>query len=262
MSKTVLITGATSGIGKATAKLFAQQGYRLILTGRRKSRLIELKSELESHGGKDITTMCFDVRSRDACEDAVASLILKNRTIDILVNNAGLAKGFDPIHEGDWSHWDQMIDTNIKGLLHMTKLLSGIMVKQHHGHIINVCSTAGKEVYPNGSVYCATKHAVDALTKAIRIDLYKFGIRVSQVAPGHVEETEFARVRFDGDMEKARIYDDFNPLRSQDVADAIFFIATRPAHVNIQDVLLMGTQQANSTNVDRTGRKYDFDSNL
>ena len=257
MPKTVLITGATSGIGLATARVFASHKYRLIVTGRRAEKLSDLKKELSESFACQILTLCFDVRDRSACEKTLASLDSNWRSIDILINNAGLAKGLDPIHEGRWSHWEQMIDTNIKGLLHMTKLVSKGMVERGNGHIINLCSTAGKEVYPKGGVYCATKHAVDALTRAIRLDLYKHGIRVSQVAPAHVEETEFAKVRFDGDSEKARIYQDFNPLTSKDVAEAIYFIASRPAHVNVEDILLMGTQQANSTNIDRSGRKYD-----
>jgi|SRR5690606_23219801 len=177
--------------------------------------------------------------------------------VDILINNAGLAKGLSPVHEGDLAHWEQMIDTNVKGLLYVTRLISPGMVIRRSGHIINICSTAGKEVHPNGNVYCATKFAVEALTRSMRADLYTHGIRVSQVSPGHVEETEFARVRFDGNAEKANIYRDFNPLTSRDVAEAIYFIASRPPHVNIQDILMMGTQQAGSTMIDRTGRWFD-----
>ena len=257
MPKTVLITGATSGIGLATAREFASHNYRLILTGRRAERLNSLKDELARSFSCEIKILCFDVRDRSSCEKTLGALDNEWSSIDILINNAGLAKGLDPIHEGKWTHWEQMIDTNIKGLLHMTKLVAKGMVSRGTGHIINLCSTAGKEVYPKGGVYCATKHAVDALTKAIRLDLYKYGIRVSQVAPAHVEETEFAKVRFDGDSERAKIYEDFNPLTSKDVAEAIYFIASRPPHVNVEDILLMGTQQANSTNIDRTGRKYD-----
>jgi NADP-dependent 3-hydroxy acid dehydrogenase YdfG len=258
MMNTVMITGATSGIGKASAHVFAEKGTpKLILTGRRRERLVELASDLESRFSVDILVMVFDVRSYEECEEAVSSIPEDFKQIDLLINNAGLAKGLAPIHEGDLDHWNTMIDTNVKGLLHMSRLISKEMVKHQSGHIINVASTAGKEAYPNGNVYCASKHAVDALTKAMRLDLYKHGIRVGQVAPGHVEETEFAEVRFDGDKERAKIYEDFNPLKSRDVAETIYFIASRPAHVNIQDVLLMGTQQANSTNVDRSGRKYD-----
>lgn len=254
MNKCVLITGATSGIGLATAREFAMHGYDLILTARRENRLVELKKELTSAFPVDITTLCFDIRNQAECEAAMSTV---KRPIDILINNAGLARGLDFIHEGNLDHWEQMIDTNLKGLLYMTRLVSPGMVSRKSGHIINLCSTAGKEIYPKGNVYCATKFAVEALTKAIRADLYMHGIRVSQVSPGHVESTEFARVRFDWDEQKASIYDDFNPLTSKDVAEAIYFIASRPPHVNVQDILMMGTQQAGSTMVDRSGRKYD-----
>jgi len=250
----VLITGATSGIGKATALTFAREGFKLILTGRRSEKLAALQTELESNYQTEVYTLLFDVRAREACEQAVASIPQEWRDIDILINNAGLAKGLSTVDEGDFEHWDNMIDTNIKGLLYMTRLISPGMVARRKGHIINVCSTAGKEVYPKGNVYCATKHAVDALTKAMRIDLHDKGLKVSQVSPGHVEETEFALVRFDGDIEKAKIYNDFQPLKSSDVAEAIYFMASRPPHVNVQDILLMGTQQANSLFIDRSGR--------
>ncbi len=254
MKKCALITGATSGIGLATAREFAMHGYDLILTARREDRLAEIKRELSSAFPVDITTLCFDIRNQAECAAAMSSV---QRSIDILINNAGLARGLDFIHEGNLEHWEQMIDTNIKGLLYMTRLVSPGMVERKSGHIINLCSTAGKEIYPKGNVYCATKFAVEALTRAIRADLYMHGIRVSQVAPGHVESTEFARVRFDWDEKKASIYEDFNPLTSKDVAEAIYFIASRPAHVNVQDILMMGTQQAGSMMVDRSGRKYD-----
>lgn len=252
MNKCVLITGATSGIGLATAREFAAHGYDLILTARREERLDLIKEELMAKYELEVTTLAFDIRHQAECAEAFSTI---NRPIDILINNAGLAKGLDFIHEGNLEHWEQMIDTNVKGLLYMTRLISPGMVARKSGHIINICSTAGKEVYPKGNVYCATKFAVEALTKAIRADLYTHGIRVSQVSPGHVEETEFASVRFDGDQEKAAIYKDFTPLTSKDVAEAIYFIASRPSHVNVQDILMMGTQQAGSMLVDRTGRK-------
>ena len=255
MKKCVLITGATSGIGLATAREFAIHGYDLILTARREDRLKEVSDELSLNATIEVQTLCFDIRDQKACATAMASI---TKPIDVLVNNAGLARGLDFIHEGDLTHWEEMIDTNLKGLLYMTRLISPGMVERKSGHIINLCSTAGKEVYPKGNVYCATKFAVEALTKAIRADLYTHGIRVSQVSPGHVEETEFARVRFDWDTEKASIYKDFNPLTSKDVAEAIYFIASRPPHVNVQDILMMGTQQAGSMMVDRSGRKYDL----
>lgn len=254
MTKCALITGATSGIGLATAREFASHGIDLILTARRAERLQSLKTELESTYNVKVMTLAFDIRNQKECHDAVAKI---NQPVDILINNAGLARGLSSIHEGDLEHWEQMIDTNIKGLLYMTRLISPGMVERKSGHIINLGSTAGKEVYPKGNVYCATKFAVEALTKAIRTDLYAYGIRVSQVSPAHVEETEFARVRFDWDQEKAKIYNDFNPLTAKDVAEAIYFMASRPPHVNVQDILMMGTQQAGSTMIDKSGRRYD-----
>lgn len=250
----VLITGATSGIGKATAEVFAREGHDLILTARRSERLKALGDYLETMHQIKVTTLSFDVRDKDACKAALESLPNQWKDIDILINNAGLAKGFSTIDEGEYEHWETMIDTNIKGLLYMTRLISPGMVARKQGHIINIGSIAGKEVYPKGNVYCASKFAVDALTKAMRLDLHTHGIRVSQVSPGHVEETEFALVRFDGDEDKSKIYNDFNPLRSIDVAETIYFMASRPAHVNIQDILLMGTQQASATVIDRSGR--------
>ena len=257
--KNIWITGASSGIGRATAEVFAKTGqYRLILSARRTIRLEAMKNDLETNYDCEVITSPLDVRVKEACQTAFDQLPSKCKPVDILINNAGLAKGLAPIHKGDYAHWETMIDTNIKGLLYMSKIVSAHMVEeQHPGMIINTASTAGKEVYPNGNVYCATKHAVDALTRAMRLDLYKEGIRVGQVAPAHVEETEFARVRFGGDREKAKIYSDFNPLQAQDVAEAIYFIASRPPHVNVQDILLMGTQQADSTHIDRSGRKFD-----
>lgn len=254
---TVLITGATSGIGKATAYEFAAKNYRLILTGRRADRLESIQLDIQNQYQIPVETLVFDVRIYEEVQQALSSLDESWKPIDILVNNAGLARGLAKIYDGDIEHWDTMIDTNIKGVLHMSKIISKDMVKRGQGHIINVCSTAGKEVYQKGNVYCATKFAVDALTKAMRLDLYQDGIRVSQVSPAHVEETEFALVRFDQDADKAKIYEDFNPLTSRDVAETIYFIASRPAHVNIQDILVMGTQQAGSSHLDRSGRKYD-----
>jgi NADP-dependent 3-hydroxy acid dehydrogenase YdfG len=253
--KNVIVTGATSGIGKQTAIIFAKHGYNVAITGRRKDKLKELKNYLTDKYGVEIMDLCFDIRNFEAVKKAITGLKKSWKKIDVLVNNAGLAKGLHPIHEGRLEDWETMIDTNIKGLLYITRLVSPIMVEHKSGHIINVCSTAGKEVYPNGNVYSATKFAVDALTKSIRIDLYQHGIRVGQVSPGHVEETEFALVRFDGDQKRASIYNDFTPLRSKDVAEVIYFMASRLKHVNIQDVLMMSSQQAGSTFIDRSGRK-------
>lgn len=254
VDKVVVITGATSGIGRATADVFAAAGYRLILTGRRGERLEALQMEYQDKYDSDVLTQTFDVRDLASVQAMVDSLDDNWRKVDILINNAGLAKGFAPIHEGEIEDWETMIDTNVKGLLYMTRAISPYMVARGEGHIINVCSSAGHEPYANGNVYCATKYAVDALTKTMRLDLHKHHIRVSQVSPGHVEETEFALTRFDGDVERAKIYEDFQPLKSSDVAETIFFLATRPKHVNIQDVRIFGTQQASATVVDRSGR--------
>ncbi len=257
MSKIVLITGATSGIGKATAFGFAKEQYTLILCGRRSERLKELKTEIEEEYQSSVSLLSFDIRNKESVTDAIESLPEHLRQIDILVNNAGLALGYDHFHEADTEHWDTMIDTNVKGLLYISRLISAGMVSRQRGHIINICSTAGHEVYPKGNVYCASKHAVDAITNAMRLDLHTHNIKVSQVSPAHVEETEFAITRFEGDQDKAQIYSDFNPLKSQDVADIIVFMATRPAHVNVQDVLVMGTQQASSVFINRSGRLFD-----
>ncbi len=251
---TVMITGATSGIGRATAEVFAKNGYRLILTGRRNDRLEDIKTAFETTYNNRIQTLNFDVRSLEGIKNAVNTLEEDFKHVDILINNAGLASGLSPIHEGDVSDWEVMIDTNIKGLLYITRAIAPSMVARKKGHIINLSSIAGKEIYPNGNVYIATKHAVDALTKAMRVDLHKYGIRVSQVAPGAVEETEFALVRFHGDAEKAKIYDEFTPLKASDVAESIYFIASRADYVNIQDIVLAGTQQAMAAFVDRSGR--------
>lgn len=254
---TVLITGATSGIGRAIAEVFAQEGHRLILTGRRVERLAELKHHFEALGNQDTLMLPFDVRDYGAVRAALENLPEAWRDVDILINNAGLAKGLSPIHEGDLDHWETMIDTNVKGLLYVARTIAPNMVRRRRGHIINVGSIAGKEIYPNGNVYCASKAAVDALTKAMRYDLYTYNIRVSQVSPGHVEETEFAVNRFDGDAERgAKVYDNFQPLRASDVAEVVYFMATRPPHVNIQDVVLFGTQQASATLIDRSGRSF------
>lgn len=252
---TVLITGATSGIGRATAEIFAQQGYRLILTGRRADRLNEVKEHFESEFKNKNQILNFDVRSLDSVKKALDSIEEDWKNIDILINNAGLASGLTPIHEGDIEDWEMMIDTNIKGLLYMTRAIAPQMVARRKGHIINISSIAGKEIYPLGNVYSATKHAVDALTRATRVDLHKYNIRVSQVSPGAVEETEFSLVRFHGDAEKAKIYEDYQPIKASDVAESIFFIASRAEYVNIQDITLMGTQQAGANWFDRSGRK-------
>jgi len=244
-----LITGATSGIGKATAREFAKHGHDLIITGRRQERLTELKQELETAYAVQVLELCFDVRDEQQVKKAVEDLSGNFRTIDVLVNNAGLAAGLAPIQNGDISHWERMIDTNIKGLLYVTRYISELMIPQKKGHIINVGSIAGKEVYANGNVYCATKHAVDALNKGMRIDLLPHHIRVSAVNPGMVE-TEFSIVRYDGDMDRAKkVYEGLVPLSAEDVAETIYWMASRPSHVNISDVIITPTVQANATTV-------------
>ncbi len=253
--KTVLISGATSGIGLAMAHRFAKAGFRLILTGRRAERLALLQSELQQQYETAILALTFDIRHAADVAAAIENLAPEWQNIDILINNAGKAKGFDPIHSGQIAHWDEMIDTNLKGLLYLTRAITPSMVAKKDGLIINICSTAGKEVYANGNVYCATKHAVDALTHAMRLDLVQHGIRVGQICPAHVEETEFAIVRFDGDTERAgKVYENFQPLRASDVAEAVFFMATQAAHVNILDLVIQGKQQASSNLIDRSGR--------
>lgn len=254
MNSLAFITGASSGIGQATAKIFAKKGYNLIITGRRKEKLEDLASRLHHKYAVSVIPLAFDIRDFKQTELAWNSLTEDQQNIDILINNAGLARGLTPIHEGDLDAWNEMIDTNIKGILHISRLITPKMVQRKKGHIVNICSTAGFDVYPNGNVYSATKFAVDALTKSMRLDLYKHHIRVSQVAPGHVENTEFALVRFSGDEARAKIYEDFTPLKSKDVAETIYFIASRPRHVNIQNILLMSTQQAGSNFIDRSGR--------
>ncbi len=247
----VFITGATSGIGKSTAEIFAKNGWDLIITGRRQERLAELKKQLEESYKINVTPLCFDIRQASEVESAIHSLSPETKKIDVLVNNAGLAAGLSSIQDGTLSHWERMIDTNIKGLLYTTKAISNLMIKNGKGHIINIGSIAGKEVYANGNVYCATKHAVDALNKGMRIDLLPHGIKVTAVNPGMVE-TEFSVVRFDGDEDRAKkVYMGLEPLRPEDIAETIFWIAGRPPHVNINDIIIMPTVQATATTVIR-----------
>jgi 3-hydroxy acid dehydrogenase / malonic semialdehyde reductase len=246
-----LITGATSGIGKSTAEIFARNGYDVIITGRRKERLAEEQKHIESNYKVKVQTLCFDIRAQSEVEAAINSLPANFKAVDVLVNNAGLAAGLAPIQDGNIDHWERMIDTNIKGLLYITKAISRLMIERKSGHIINVGSIAGKEAYANGNVYCGTKHAVDALNKGMRIDLLPYNIKVSAVNPGMVE-TEFSIVRFDGDEERAKkVYNGFEPLRPEDVAETIYWMASRPAHVNINDIIIMPSAQANATTVKR-----------
>jgi|TARA_B110000285_G_scaffold227955_1_gene290132 3-hydroxy acid dehydrogenase/malonic semialdehyde reductase len=245
MNKTILITGATSGIGKATAELLASLGFRLILAGRRKDRLVELKDNLR-HLAK-IHILNFDVRDKDAISKLIAGLPKDFREIDVLINNAGNAYGMGPIHEGELDDWDNMIDINLKGLLYVTRAISPQMVERKSGHIINIGSLAGVETYPNGAVYCASKHAVVAASEGMRKDLNPHGVKVSTISPGLVE-TEFSEVRFHGDKEKAAsVYKGFLPLSAFDIAETIEFVVTRPDHVNIGDMLVLPSAQASST---------------
>jgi 3-hydroxy acid dehydrogenase/malonic semialdehyde reductase len=245
MSKIALITGATSGIGWATAVALAQVGYRIIATGRRADRLTALQQEIN----QPILPLQFDVRDKQAVKSAIASLPPEWQQIDVLLNNAGNAHGLAPIQDGDELDWEMMLDINVKGLLYVSKEIIPLMIKRQSGHIINIGSVAGKEVYANGNVYCASKFAVDALTQGMRLDLNKEGIKVSEVNPGLVQ-TEFSEVRFKGDKERAEtVYKGYQPLVAQDIADLIVFMVTRPAHVNLAEILILPTAQASATTV-------------
>jgi 3-hydroxy acid dehydrogenase / malonic semialdehyde reductase len=246
--KTILITGATSGFGEATARILAQQGHRLILTGRRNERLSALKNELTN---TDVITLCFDVRDEEAVNNSINSLPIEWKSIDVLINNAGLASGLTRIQEGNSADWNKMIDTNIKGLLYVTKAVLPNMIAQNNGHIINIGSTAAKDVYDKGNVYCATKFAVDALTKSMRIDLLDNHIKVSQISPG-AAETEFSIVRFAGDTEKAKAaYKGYQPLAAEDIAQLIAMVINLPKNVCINDLVVTSLAQANSVYIHR-----------
>lgn len=248
MKKTAFISGATSGIGKATAQRFAKEGMRIIICGRRLERLQSLEEELSRI--TDVHILNFDVRNRKAVENAIHALPADFSSIDILINNAGNAHGLSTVQDGEISDWDAMMDINVKGLLYVSKALLPSLIK-NKGQIINIGSTAAKEVYPNGAVYCASKHAVDALTKGLRIDLNKEGVRVGAVHPGMVE-TEFSEVRFKGDTEKAsQVYQGFRPLQAEDLADILYFVCSRPYHINIADLVVMSVDQASSTIVNK-----------
>jgi len=244
--KTALISGATSGIGRATAHEFAKHGIKLILCGRRQDRLDTIKRALLKQ--TDVTTLNFDVRDKTEVFKAIESLPKPFSQIDILINNAGNAHGMDPIQEGNIDDWDAMMDINVKGLLYVSKAVIPQMTKRHSGHIINIGSSAGKEVYPKGNVYCASKHAVIAITDGMRIDLNPFGIKVSAINPGLVE-TEFSQVRFKGDTIANSVYKGYKALQPEDIADIIYFAISRPHHVNIADLLVFPTAQANSVTV-------------
>ncbi len=248
----VLVTGASSGIGRACAEAFAARGCRILLAARRKDRLDELAGSLQERHGTEVLTTRLDVRDFNAVEDWIGGLSGVWRGIDILVNNAGLSRGMEPFHEGDISDWEEMIDTNVKGLLWVTRAVLPGMVDRGHGHVINIGSIAGHEVYPGGNVYCATKHAVTALNRGLAIDTLGTGVRVSSVDPGMVE-TEFSLVRFHGDAERAAgVYDGLDPLTPADVAEAVLFCATRPPHANVREMILMPSAQAAAVHAHRT----------
>ena len=250
--KTALITGATSGIGKAIAQRLAKEKFALILTGRRHERLEIIKEQIARRCNTKVYTLCFDVRDYSQVETAINSLPDEWKTIDVLINNAGLAAGFDPVHTASLNDWEEMIDTNIKGLLYVTRVISPGMVTRKSGHIINLGSIAGRMVYPNGAVYCATKHAVKALSEGMRMDFLPYNIRVTEVAPGAVE-TEFSLVRFKGDQERAdQVYKGFTPLVADDIAEAVYYAVAQPPQINIQDMLVMPAAQANATMIHRT----------
>lgn len=249
MKKTALITGATSGIGRATAHVFAKHGINLILCGRRQHRLDSVQKVLLRE--TDVHTLNFDVRSREKTLEAISSLPDDFKTVDILINNAGNAHGLDPIQTGNLDDWDAMMDINVKGLLYVSKAIIPGMTERQSGHIINIGSSAGKEVYPKGNVYCASKHAVLAITEGMRIDLNPFGIKVSAINPGLVE-TEFSQVRFKGGSQADNVYKGYKALQADDIAEIIHFAVTRPAHVNLADVLVFPTAQANSVTLKKT----------
>lgn len=245
---TAIVTGATAGIGLKTAELLAKEGVHLVLTGRRKNRLEELKEELEKAHGIRVRIAAFDIQDKQACSDFVDGL---EENIDILINNAGLSRGLDPVYGASFDDWEVMIDTNVKGLLYMSRLITAQMKERDHGHVINIGSIAGHESYAGGVVYSATKHAVKAITEATKKDLHGTKVRVSMISPGLVE-TEFSEVRFDGDKEKAaQVYKGFEPLRGEDIAEIVVFVANRPPHVNIMDTLVYPVAQSSATMVHR-----------
>ena len=251
MKKTVLITGATSGIGAACARKFAAAGYRVIITGRRDGQLAAMAGELETEYGVEVLTLCFDVRDLAAVKRALDSLPAAWRDIDVLINNAGLALGLEPEYAGDFTDWETMIDTNVKGLLYMTRLVVPGMVERLKGHVINIGSVAGDAAYAGGAVYCATKAAVKVLTDGLRIDVAHTPIRVTNLKPGLVE-TNFSNVRFHGDTERAsNVYKGIQPLTGDDIADVALYAAQAPTHVQIAEVLILATHQASGSVISR-----------
>lgn len=251
MKKIVFVTGATAGFGKAIAEIFSKNAYDIIINGRRKDRLDELEIELRKNGA-DVLQLPFDVRDKNAVKQAIDSLSGKWQHINILVNNAGLAQGLNLIQDGEIEDWDTMIDTNVKGLLYVSRAVMPLLIKTGNAHVFNIGSIAGKEVYQKGNVYCASKHAVDAITKAMRIDMLEHGVKVTGICPG-AAETEFSLVRYKGDEEKAKnIYNGFTPLYAQDIAEIVYFAATRPSHVCINDIVITPTAQANAMYIHKT----------
>lgn len=247
MNKIALVTGATAGFGKAIAERLAKEGCNIIITGRRKERLDELKKKIEDEYKVRVLPLSFDVRNYDEVEKNLNNLPVDWENVDILINNAGLAVGLNPIHQGVVDDWERMIDTNIKGLLYVTRVISPGMVERKSGHIINIGSIAGREVYPNGNVYCATKHAVKALSQAMRLDMLQYGVKVTLIAPGFAE-TEFSLVRFKGDQGRAdKVYEGLEPLVAEDIAEAVAFAILAPDHVDLQDMLIMPKAQGNAT---------------
>jgi len=250
--KTVLITGATSGIGAACARKFASAGYRLIITARRAEQLAVMAGELEKEYGVQVLTCCFDVRDREAVKRAVDSLPAAWQDIDVLINNAGLALGLEPEYAGEFTDWETMIDTNVKGLLYMTRLIVPGMVERLKGHVINIGSVAGDAAYAGGAVYCATKAAVKVLSDGLRIDLAHTPVRVTNLKPGLVE-TNFSKVRFHGDNDRAaNVYKGIQPLTGEDIADVALYAAQAPAHVQIAEVLILATHQASGSVIYRS----------
>lgn len=248
--KIAVVTGATSGVGKETAKILSENNYNLIITGRRQERLDELKKELE-HENCKVLASCFDIRSKEQVDKALDTLPEEWKHVDVLVNNAGLAAGLAPIFDADVDDWETMIDTNIKGLLYITREISRWMKEKEQGHIVNISSVSGIDAYPNGSVYCGTKFAVNAISKSMRIELAPFNIKVSTISPGAVD-TEFSLVRFKGDEGKAsKVYEGFTPLYARDIAESIYFVVSRPAHVNVNDILIMPIAQATGRDIFR-----------
>ena len=251
MKPIALVTGATAGIGRATAKILAANNFNVIITGRRAKLLHELEENIITSTSAEVYSLVFDVRNNNETEEALNSLPQEWKNIAILINNAGLSVGLEPVNEGSLDDWNRMIDTNIKGLLYITKIVSNWMIANQSGHIINISSIAGKEAYANGAVYCATKYAVDALTKSMRLDFLKHNIKVGSICPGMVE-TEFSIVRFHGDEDRAaNVYKGMTPLYAEDIAETILFMVTRPHHVNIDDILIMPTAQGFTRDVIR-----------